>query len=207
MTSINWSCVFVEAFDITLIIVDGLVVFWRYCRQFFHLLATSDSKKYVNIFFAIDKVRNLSRKRSIYRALWKGSSMVYLGNFAYHKLLYCLLYVISWRDCNINRDITNIIVIANVHTIHDLPNWYYEWHLTGRSKSADCKKPATSAKWTEKTPGKARSASDSRRRPDSAPKVTRRSEDIRPDSWRKGMAIVRRELKQKNTGRSSKPEG
>ena len=52
-----------------------------------------------------------------------------------------------------------------------------------------------------------RSASDSRRRPDSAPKVTRRSEDIRPDSWRKGMAIVRRELKQKNTGRSSKPEG
>ncbi|XP_067940512.1 centrosome-associated protein 350-like [Watersipora subatra] len=61
-----------------------------------------------------------------------------------------------------------------------------------RSKSADGSRVTTAAKWVDKTPGKGRSMSSGR---GGGRKVSQ--EVIRPDSWRKGMAIVRREIKQR----------
>jgi len=55
----------------------------------------------------------------------------------------------------------------------------------------------------DKTPGKPRSASASGK--DEG--AVRRPPTIRPDSWRQGMAVVNRELKQKQSRQPSRERG
>ncbi|KAF6026325.1 hypothetical protein EB796_015364 [Bugula neritina] len=69
-----------------------------------------------------------------------------------------------------------------------------------RSKSADWTKSHAQPKWVDKTPGKPRSVSASGK--DEG--AVRRPPTIRPDSWRQGMAVVNRELKQKQSRQPSR---
>lgn len=76
------------------------------------------------------------------------------------------------------------------------------------SKSAEVNTEKKKAQWVEKTPGKSRSVISS------APKAHSASKKpvsvIRPDSWRLGMEVVNRELKQRRSSsaaRTNKGQG